>query len=385
MSTHNEFAFSLRDEGTKALSARNNVVSMPRPKKPRKPSVRVRGQGSLFKRGNIFWVELNWKSQRIRRSLETDDRETALMKMDDTIAAIRAGEMPKVFEPIAVQQMFDAFVQRAETDCKPRTVRDYRSRWTNHLKSAFGHLMATEVTKDKVVGYLHGRMRAGATLCTRNREQRVLMMAFNYNRSKIPADRYPEFPKLQSEKSHVRKGRLSQGDYIKLRARLEAPKLFWLKVFIALAFKFGLRRAELIGAKVGYFNKANATFTLPAFTVKNKMERVVDLDPDGEIFQMLLKLTEGRAADASLFTRHGRPVKDYRGAWAKVTFDIRGGSGKGGTVTLHDLRRSAITAMSEKGITAAQAGTHLTPDVFNRYVVRDLNERRNTAKLIEGD
>jgi len=367
------------------VNARSNVVPIPRKRRTRKPSIRVRGQGSLFKRGDVFWFELNWKGQRFRRSLETTDRETALLKLDDAVAAIRAGELPKTFEPITVQTMFDSFITRAEVDCKARTVRDYKSRWNVHLKSAFGHLIATEITRDKVTSYLHARMKAGATLPTRNREQRVLMMVFNHNRSKIPADRYPEFPKLQSEKSHVRKGRLSRADYDKLRTRLEDPRLFWLKVFIALAFKFGLRRAELIGAKVGYFNRANATLTLPAFTTKNKMERVVDLDPGGEIFQMLLKLTEGRPADASLFTRNGRPVKDYRGAWAKVTFDIRGGSGKGGAVTLHDLRRSAITAMSEKGITAAQAGTHLTPDVFARYITRDLNERRNTAKLIESD
>jgi len=372
-------------EETQPVPSQTKILAMPKKPRPRKPSARVRGQGTLFKRGNMFWMELHWRGQRYRRSLGTSDRETALLKLDDTVASIRSGEIPKIFEPISVQQMFDAFIQRAETDCKPRTVRDYRSRWSNHLKSVFGHLMGTEVTKDKVASYLHGRMRAGATLCTRNREQRVLMMTFNYNRSKIPADRYPEFPKLQSEKSHVRKGRLSRADYDKLHSRLEDPKLFWLKVFVALAFKFGLRRSELIGAKVGYFDPRAATLVLPAFTTKNKMERVVDLDPDGEIFKMLVKLTEGRTADASLFTRNGRPIKDYRGAWAKITFDIRGGSGKGGAVTLHDLRRSAITAMSEKGITAAQAGTHLTADVFARYISRDLNERRNTAKIIEGD
>lgn len=368
------------------MDTQNRVAVMPKPKKrPRKQSLRVRGQGSLFKRGDVFWFELNWKGQRFRRSLETDDRETALLKLDDAVAAIRAGELPKVFEPISIQQMFDSFIMRAETDCKPRTVRDYRSRWNVHLKSAFGHLIATEVTKDKIAGYLHSRMRAGATLPTRNREQRVLMMTFNYNRTKIPANRYPEFPKLQSEKSHVRRGRLSKEDYEMLLKRLDDPNVFWLKVFISLAFKFGFRRSELIGAKVSHFNPKSSTFTVPAFTAKNKMERVVDLDPEGEIFKMLVKLTERRPAEGALFTRNGRPVKDYRGEWAKQTADIKGGSGKGGSVTLHDLRRSAITNMSEKGVTATQAGTHLTPDVFARYVVRDLNERRETAKIIEGD
>jgi hypothetical protein len=112
-----------------------------------------------------------------------------------------------------VQVMFDAFILRAEVSCKPRTVTDYKMRWDNHLKPVFGGLLATDVTQDKIIGYLFARKQSGASLCTRNREQRVLMMTFVHNRKKIPADRYPEFPKMQSEKFHVRKGRLSKDDY----------------------------------------------------------------------------------------------------------------------------------------------------------------------------
>ena len=100
---------------------------------------------------------------------------------------------------------------------------------------------------------------------------------------------------------------------------------------------------------------------------------------------MLSTLTAGRDANAALLTRNGRPVRDFRGEWAKQTAGMRGGSGKDGAVTIHDLRRSAITAMSEKGVTSAQAGTHLTADVFTRYITRNLTERRQTAKLIESD
>jgi hypothetical protein len=71
----------------------------------------------------------------------------------------------------------------------------------------------------------------------------------------------------------------------------------------------------LIGAKVRYFDPNVSTLTLPAFTTKTKTERIVDINPDGEIYKMLVKLTEGRDADAALFTRNGKPVKDYRGEW----------------------------------------------------------------------
>jgi hypothetical protein len=351
----------------------SNLVTMPKPeeaKQQRKRRKTGRREGHLFQRGNAFWFELHWKGTRTRKSLETSDRETALIKMSDAIAAIRSGEMPKTFEPITVQLMFDTWMVHVETNCKPLTQEDYRRRWENHLKPEFGGLFATQVDRDKVVAYLNRRMKEKAGPVTRNREQRVLMMMFNHNRSKIPADRFPEFPKLQSEKAHVRTGRLSKADYETLLTRLEDPSLFWLKVFLVMTFKFGFRKRELLNAKVSYFNATASTFTLPAFTTKNSMQRVVDIQPDGEIFKMLVAITEGRSPDAALFTRDGRPVRDFRTEWRKQTAGMTGGSGIEGGVTIHDLRRSAITNMNEKGIDSTKAGTHLTGDTFSRYIQR---------------
>ena len=261
-----------------------NVVTMPKPKKERKANKVVRGEGYLFKRGETFWFELNWKGQRIRKSLETTDRETALLKRDAAVAAIRSGELPKVFEPITVQAMFDAWMLKVETDCKPRTQEDYRSRWDAHLKATFGRLFATQVDRDRVVAYLNRRMKEGAGLCARNREQRVLMMVFGHNKSKIPADRFPEFPDMKSEKAHVLDPLVVEGgDYETLRKRLDDRQLFWLKVFLVMTFKYGFRKGELLKAKCSYFDLSASTFTLPAFTTKNSMERVVDVAPGGAV------------------------------------------------------------------------------------------------------
>jgi integrase len=363
------------------VSMSTNLTVMPKPKKePRKRS-RVRGQGTLFLRGRVYWMELHWKGERFRESLETEDRETALMKLDSRVAAIRSGEVPKTFEPITVQTMFDNWIAECERMCKPRTVKDYKSRWNIHLKETFGKMFATQVTKEIVAAYLQRRSKAGAGPITENRENRVLQMIFNYNKEKIPANNFPNFPDFHSEKAHVRKGRLSAADYQTVMARLEDPKLFWLKVMLALTFKYGFRRSELIGAKVGYFDPKQSTFTLPPFTTKNKMERRVTIKRDGELFQMLVKLTAGRDPGEALLARNGRPVKDFRGAWKKVTAGIE--NGRGGDVTMHDLRRSAITGMANKGIDAAKAGTHLTADVFSRYISRSAEEEQEISGLIE--
>jgi protein gp37 len=79
------------------------------------------------------------------------DRDLALDKMAEAIAAIRSGERPRKFEPIAVQQMFDTWIQECERKCQSSTVADYKRRWNNHLEPAFGRLLATQVNKDRLV------------------------------------------------------------------------------------------------------------------------------------------------------------------------------------------------------------------------------------------
>jgi integrase len=364
-----------------------NVVTMPKPTKAAKPKSekieRVRGEGHLYKRGATFWFEIHFNGVRTRESLKTDDRQTAVIRMADRVADITRGIPTKVFEPVRVQEMFDKWMSEVERTCKPRTVQDYRSRWESHLKPAFGKTFATDITKQHVVDYLNARMREGAGAITQNRENRVLQMIFNHNKELIPANLFPTFPSMHSEKSHVRKGRLSSEDYATLLARLDDPKVFWLRAMLILTFKFGFRKGELLGAKCGWFDATTSVFTLPAYNTKNKMERRVPIQRDGDIFKMLVQLTEGRDADAALLTRNSKPVKDYRVAWKTLTAGIT--NGRGGHVTVHDLRRSAITGMSNKGIGADQAGTHLTPLVFSRYISRSESEEQAMAAKIEGD
>ena len=142
------------------------------------------------------------------------------------------------------------------------------------------------------------RMKEGAGLCARNREQRVLMMVFGHNKSKIPADRFPEFPDMSRRRRTSAKAGCRRDDET-LRKRLDDRQLFWLKVFLVMTFKYGFRKGELLKAKCSYFDRSASTFTLPAFTTKNSMERVVDVAPGGEI-HMLVALTDGRAH----LTRH---------------------------------------------------------------------------------
>lgn len=366
-------------------SLARKLAVMPKPKTAAKPekAERVRGLGHLYLRGATYWFEIHHNGERTRESLNTDDKQTAILRMAKRAAEITQDIPVKKFDPISVQVMYENWFVEVERTCKARTIEDYKARWETHLKPFFGSLMATQVNKQKVSEYLNARMKDGAGAITQNRENRVLQMIFNHNRELIPQNFFPTFPKMHSEKSHVRKGRLSSEDYATLLTRLEDPQMFWLRAMLILTFKFGFRKGELLNAKCGWFDAATSVFTLPAYSTKNKTERRVPIHRGGDIYKMLVRLTEGRDADAALLTRNGRPVRDYRGAWAKLTEGIT--NGRGGHVTVHDLRRLAITGMANKGIGAEQAGTHLTGDVFRRYISRNEEEEQETAALTERD
>ena len=366
-------------------STARKLAVMPKPKVERKKRERTRGTGHLFQRGPMYWFELHYAGQRYRESLKTDDKQAALDKMAARIAEIRSGEAPKKFEPVSVASLYDIWIAEVERTCKPRTFEDYKSRWSAHLEPVFGKLFATQVTKDVVSKYLTTRKREGAGPVTQNRENRVLQMIFNYNRKKISANDFPEFPEMHSEKNHVRQGRLSKADFQTLMTRLEDPKNFWLKVLVTLTFKFGFRKSELLNATSRLFRRQGRNLHVAGFTTKNKQPRRVPIARDGAIYKMLVTLKADRAADAPLFTRNGKAVRDYRGAWAILTEGIKGGSGLDGHVTIHDLRRSAISEARAKGLGAKDMGTHMTLDVYSRYEVRNEAEEQATAAKIEGD
>lgn len=372
-------------------STARKLAVMPKPKQAATPKAkrheRTRSMGHMYRRPNIpggtYWFEIHHKGRRYRETLHTADLETAKIRMGKRVAEITQGIPVKKFDPISCQQMAENWLVEVERNCKPRTIEDYKSRWDTHLKPFFGNLVATQVNKQKVADYLNQRMKEGAGEITQNRENRVLQMIFNHNRGLIPENFFPEFPKMHSEKSHVRKGRLAASDYAALLERLNDSKMFWLRALLVLTFKFGFRKGEMLSAKVGWFDPQASVFTLPAYSTKNKMERRVPIHRGGDIYKMLVQLTEGRDSEAALLTRNGRPVKDYRGAWEKLTEGIT--NGRGGHVTIHDLRRSAITNMTNKGIGAEQAGTHLSGDVFRRYISHNEEEEQQTAAMVEGD
>ena len=373
----------------------NQVLAFPNSKKePRQKKQRGALGGYLYVRKNpksdgpgVWSFEYSYKTERYRESLGiTDDgtalnRELAKTKMATRVAEIRSEAERKRFEPLTVQAMYDAYLEDVERRGKKTTVDFCGYRW-KHLEPVFGNKPASQVTKQTIVSYLLKRKHDGAGEIVQNRELAVLKAVFNYNKEKIAADDFPVFPKAHSERAYVRRGLLKNTDYPTVLERADALNQPWLSLFVRMAYTFGFRKTELITANCGFFDSAKSTFTLPPYSTKNRLPRVVPIARDGEIFRMLQSLTAGQSAATPLFNRSGKAVLDLRGTWAKLTEGLTSGSGKNGQVTVHDLRRSAITNAHGLGVSAEDMGTHVS-GAYVRYIQQSEERQQQVANLLE--
>lgn len=76
----------------------------------------------------------------------------------------------------------------------------------------------------------------------------------------------------------------------------------------------------------------------------------------------------------------GRPVKDFRGSWDKVT------KAAGVSILLHDFRRSAARNLIRSGVSqdvAKRVTGHKTDSMFSRYNIVAENDLAEAAVKLE--
>ena len=196
----------------------------------------------------------------------------------------------------------------------------------------------------------------------------------------------PEFPKPFSEEPFVRTGYIGEWDFVTICGLLRDDEV-WLEAMLTAAFNFGFRRNELTYMRVNQIDLERGLITLPAGSTKNKMPRRIVLNPESKLTTLLKRLCEGKQPHTYVFSRDGgaTPCVDFRQRWKRITGSIKTGSGQGGKLLFHDLRRSAITRMRSAGLTEdesmAVAG-HLSPAVHRRYrQISEWDARQIAAKI----
>jgi integrase len=223
------------------------------------------------------------------------------------------------------------------------------------------------------------RIRSGTASqnATINRELAALKRMFNlaYRSSPRKVYQVPVFPRLKE--NPPRKGFVEGQQYKQL---CDNSKELWLRGMLALGYNLGFRKAELLNMRLRQVDLLNRTLTLDPGTTKNDEGRTVKMTL--ETYQLLRECVRGKGPDDFVFTRaDGLPVRDFRGAWAKLCK----AAGLNGLL-FHDLRRSAVRNMVRCGVPeriAMMISGHKTRSVFDRYNIVSEADLTEAARRID--
>lgn len=326
---------------------------------------RPRGTGSVYlqKGSAVWWVKYYRNGKSYRESTHSINEKKAHDFLKQRLGEIVMGNFfgPKA-ERVRIDELADDVLRDYRINGK-KSLDDVKARWKLHLMPFFGELRAIDISSDLVARYVDKRQEQKAKNATINRELAALKRMYHLGLRATPpkVNRVPGFPRLAED--NVRTGFLDDEQYEKL---FGACSETWLRAIVEVGRTYGWRISELRNLRVEQVDLLSKTIRLEPGTTKNKDGREVTMT---RRVQELLKLcVYGKTAEAFVFTRSdGLPVRDFRGAWAKVC-KLAGVPG----LLFHDLRRTAARNLRRAGVAEGvimKIGGWRTRSVFERYAI----------------
>jgi len=364
---------------------------------------RLRGTGSLYKRGRVYWAAYYHNNVQVRESTHKATKEEAKGWLDNKMRELQTGEYDPSQKDITVADLMASVLADYETNGK-KSIDDAKARWTKHLEPAFGHYHVLKVTTDAVRVYTTKRQEEKAADATINRELALLKRAYSLGRQSTPPKVriIPYIPMLRED--NVRTGFLEPAQYDALAAAT-AKRGVWLRALFECGYTWGWRSGELLGMKVKQIDLLEGIARLLPGTTKNRLGRQVAFTPavsrgyydnrgqlctaidedggrqhNGKLAKLLAACCAGKTGEQYVFTKGKKRVRDFRGAWEESCKEA-------GVPDLlfHDLRRTAVRNMVRAGVNetvAMQISGHKTRAVFDRYnIVSEADLKAAMQKL----
>lgn len=342
------------------------------------------GEGSCYQRQDNGRWEISFYDNEGRRRRESFSTEAKARKVLNRKLALKdVGKLDAPETRVKVDTLAAAYL-RYVRNSKPKSHLWVERTWNKHLEPFFGGRLAGRIGSLELEQYIEER-KAGLTdetetrsrNATVNRELAILKAAYNHGASLDPAlvSRVPKFPKRLRE-SDPRSGWVNDGQY---KALQENAKYIWLRGFLAVAFNFGFRKAELLGLRVKQVNLKDRTIQLLPGTTKNDKGRTVKMTED--VYERLVPCVKGKKPEDALFSwENGDPVRDFRVAWDKMCEAAKV------QVDPHDFRRTAVRNLIRSGVSekvAMRISGHVTRSVFDRYDIGSEDDLVDAAEKLE--
>jgi integrase len=323
---------------------------------------RTKGTGSLYLRGNTWWMTYYVHGCPVQESTHSTDRPEAARKLAEKIGEVASGR-DLTPEKATISDLCELVI----VDYRIRRLRDEKTvewRYKAHIKPALGSLPAAKLTSAAIRRYIEGRRLESASDATINRELSIIRRGFSLGREEDPplVRRSPKIPKIAED--NARQGFLEPEPYERLLTELPQR----LKALFVCAYHIGTRKGELRRLRWDQVDLDAGSIRFERKQTKGKKPRTVPIYGDME--RWLRAQMENRV-DGCLwvFHHHSKPVGAQLRGWRDAC--IRAGMPD---LLFHDLRRSAVRNMKRAGIgdkTAMEISGHKTRAIFDRYDIVD--------------
>jgi integrase len=359
--------------------------------------------GSIYQRGEIYWIKYYRHGKPYRESSKSDKITKAERLLKKREGEIAEGKIPGIyFDKIT----FDELAKDLVTDYTVNG-RDTlkRVRWSIEcLKKSFEKMRATDITTDKIKAHIEKRMKNGLSNASINRELAVLKRMFSLGMQSTPpkVNLIPYIPMLKE--SNARKGFFELQEYLALRSALP----HYLKPVVTFAYHTGWRAGEILNLTWDKVDLKQGIITLNPGETKNEGARTIYLDED--LAKEIKALHGGRYLGCPfVFHRNGKKIKRITRAWKTacikaglceplkdengelVVRKLRKGKVKEKVVMVptklfHDFRRTGVRNMVRAGVperVAMMVSGHKTRSVFDRYNIVSDQDLREAAKKMQ--
>ncbi len=357
--------------------------------------------GSVYKRGNIYWIKYYRAGKPHRESAESEKESDAINLLKLREGEIIQGRFPGLrVNKIKYEEVREDLVNDYRVNGKKSLPRLERS--LKHLDEFFAGCRVVGITTDRIKVYILQRQKEGAENATINRELAALKRMLNLARQMTPPKviNMPYVPHLAE--NNVRQGYFEHGEYLALKKALPS----FLRPVVTLAYHTGMRKEEILGLQWSQVDLMEGKINLKPQDTKNNEARVIYME--GELletikFQRVERDQKFPKCPWVFFGENGDRIKDFRGSWDKAC--IEAGlcdplSDEDGKPVLdkekkpvlvpnklfHDFRRTAVRNMVRAGVperVAMMISGHKTRSVFERYNIVNENDLKLASKRVE--
>ena len=335
------------------------------------------GTGTLFKRGNIWYVAYWLNGKQVQRSSGSTDLQAAKRLRDQILGMKARGEFSALInDQVKCSELLDDLLEHVKANGKASTHKVWTWCIEATIRPHFGRMMAGKLTSQTLREYRRKRIQDGKSDATCNRELSILRTAMHLGRKQTPpkVTSVPYFPIVREV--NARQGFLTDEQYTKLRDALSDG----LKPLFVTAYFTGVRIGELLAWRWEQVDLEQGFVTLRANETKNGFSRAVPV-LDGDMRDWLEWALKQSNGCPKVFNRSGHPIKEFRRAWK----DACAAAGVP-DLKFHDLRRTAVRNMRRAGvpqIVRMRITGHRTDSMERRYNIVDIDDIRTAKAQME--